>query len=314
MAAGAGLSMLTFIGWAAERWGGEGGGSGHQVQRIPGMARRPRRGGGGGGGSKWKKKKRAERSKKTPEAKMARIRQEVKQVLTWMEKMERFVPGLPQLNKVALGNQSPSSNSDEDGDRDGKEESGGVVPEDVGAVIRKMCGNRVEEEWDPANTASDPARQRVEGALVAFARDADRQRTAFSRSLSSFERYAVYETSERLGLTHRKVGDAIVVSKLKFELPPFPGSQNGAKIDGEDGHEEARSEGEEEEDTSVSLERCKILEECLTMALLDLDSLVEREEAVPREERKSLVTACQQLLAALDAWKAHLQRVQEERK
>jgi hypothetical protein len=177
-----------------------------------------------------------------------------------------------------------------------------------------MCSNRVEEEWDPANTASDPARQRVEGALVAFARDADRQRTAFSRSLSSFERYAVYETSERLGLTHRKVGDAIVVSKLKFELPPFPGSQNGAKIDGEDGHEEARSEGEEEEDTSVSLERCKILEECLTMALLDLDSLVGREEAVPREERKGLGTACQQLLAALDAWKAHLQRVQEERK
>jgi hypothetical protein len=152
---------------------------------------------------------------------------------------------------------------------------------------------------------------------VAFARDADRQRTAFSRSLSSFERYAIYETSERLGLTHRKVGDAIVVSKLKFELPPFPGAQNGAKIDGEDGTEARSEEGEptrkeEEEDTSVSLERCKILEECLTMALLDLDSLVEREEAVPREERKGLVTACQQLLAALDAWKAHLQRVQQE--
>jgi hypothetical protein len=63
----------------------------------------------------------------------------------------------------------------------------------------------------------------------------------------------------------------------------------------------------EEEGSEVSLERCKILEECLTMSLLDLDSLVEHEDAVSREERKALVRACQQLLTALDAWRVHLQ-------
>jgi hypothetical protein len=300
LAAGAGLSLLTLVGWASEQWGGEGARRQRHVQRISGSRRQRRGGGGGRGGGRWKKK-RAGCSSKTPESKVARIKQEVKQVLSWLEKMERCVPGLPPLDKVAVPPLQATS-GEEGGEKEASERP---VHEGVGTVVRRACANTFEEEWDAANTASDPKRQRVERALVTFARDAARQRTAFSRSLSSFERYAVYETSERLGLTHRKVGDSIVVTKLKFELPPC-GAEDG-KQRGEATEEAVAGKEVDGEERSVSLERCKILEECLTMVLLDLDKLVELEDVVPRAERKSLVSTCQQLLAALDAWKVHLQ-------
>jgi len=245
---------------------------------------------------------------------VARTKQEILQVLTWMDRMEQLQPSLPSFEEKASALLVMVVGQHGEGKEEEEEENA------VRQQVRQACANgflqEVEErekkqKRNSGRSTGDRDRQRVEEALVAFARDDERQRTQFSRSaLSSFERYVVYETSERLGLTHRKVGDAIVVSKLKFELRPLGGKHHDHGHDDDDDDDNAQEEENKSAmgEARASLERCQVLEECLTVSLLDLDSLSNSEEMIPRDERKNLVHICQTLLAVLEAWKAHLQQ------
>lgn len=345
VAVGAGLSLLTAIGWAAERWGG---GRSLEAANKSGArwaGRRGHAGGRGGRRSRGGKKGGGGRRRMSPETKVARVRQELAQVLSWMEKMERLVSDLPRIDDITVPSRGGGDGDDHrsgGGERapsdERKEDADGVRGEEtVRTLVRRTCTDRLEEHWRASGQTSDTRRQHVEAVLVSFAREGiNRQRASFRRwQLSSFERYTIYETSERLGLTHRKEGDTIVISKLKFQIPPFddddedqpglrhndattPGAPRGAADSGPD--QQDRQQGKEgaaneEEDDSAELdkrqrlnvERCKILEECLTLALLGLDSLVDCEEALPRSERKLMVHVCQQLLSVLDVWRAQLQ-------